>query len=75
MRTLLLEQRKNPQYSVVAARNAQKNNKAYNESKLQYVVRQLVNSTEPAVSSIVSKVDVDRYCESPIWKVTIKGKK
>jgi hypothetical protein len=75
MRTLLLEQRKNSLYNLHTKAQAEKSNKPYTVPQFTYVVKQLVNSTEPAVGTTVSKPDVDRYCGSPVWKVTIKGKK
>ena len=37
-----------------------------------YVVHELKNATEPHIGSILSKGEVDDYCERGDWNVTVK---
>lgn len=73
MKTLLIEQRNNPRYNSHPDAVAKKFNRS-NVPQFVYVVKQLVNSTAPAIGSELSKADVDHYCNTANWKVTIKGK-
>lgn len=41
----------------------------------RYRVEQVTESTEPTVDSVLTKTEVDKYCASPRYKVTIKRAK
>ncbi len=74
MKTLLLEQQRNPRYNSHPNAVEKRLNRS-NVPQFVYVVQQLVNSTSPAVGSELLKSEVDHFCGARDWKVTIKGKK
>ncbi len=42
------------------------------QSKYEYQVVQVVNSTTPQIHAVLSKDELDIYCASTDWTVTIK---
>lgn len=71
MKTLLLEQQTNPQYSAIIKA---KNEKSYRIPAHVYVVKQLGDSTTPSIGDVLKKHEVDALCAKKGWKVTIKAK-
>jgi len=69
MKTILLEQLSNPQYSPAKA----KTEKNYRIAPHIYAVTRLGNSTTPSIGDVLQKREVDALCAKTGWKVTING--
>ena len=69
MKTLLLEQRLNPEWKIDPTKP---DGGQSDPDRWLYLVMKVTNSTTPRITDVMTREEADVYCASTDWEVTIK---